>query len=415
MKPNWRTIPRGFRAYFTSGLNELQGAIRSMIGAANAMDLGADGWIEVPYGRHSHPVGIQVLDRAAAESMQRQFNGLLSRLTRGRPVYIGHPDAEPWGVSRAERQEAANEIARRWPDQKAYGWIKEVIATDTALRMRIVLNEAGKALWDQTSYGYFSPHWGMEALPGASNQFRPVELRSIGMTNDPNIAGCLFGAPNTKAIPEQTKHQAMEDNEILALARTLGVTHPENMTPAQRTAAINSAAIALSGQVTSLNTQVTTLTGERDAAKTQLTAVNTQLTALRDTQIDTALTAAINEKRITEADKETWKGILTGNLEAGLKGLAALKPATDNPLPGSKGATTAANEKQTNQVAGLGARRGGQPDTGKSEVIAAINERRAKLVKEGLGYNDAHKRAEAEIRKEHPAWFEDDSSTATAA
>ena len=73
----------------------------------------------VPYGDFPHREGLQKFDRAAADEMVANHNGLLKKLVswaRGDkatyPVYVGHPDLP----------------GSKDTDKRAYGWIENMRA-----------------------------------------------------------------------------------------------------------------------------------------------------------------------------------------------------------------------------------------------------------------------------------------------
>jgi len=87
------------------------------IAASNEFQLEQGDTLFVPFGDYPFhaPDGrtvIQRFDANSGKSIEAQFNSLLPRR---RPVYEGHPDVEG--------------METRWPDKKAYGWIKSAQQT----------------------------------------------------------------------------------------------------------------------------------------------------------------------------------------------------------------------------------------------------------------------------------------------
>ena len=133
-------------------------------------------WIEVPFGNHDHREGMQVLDRESADAILASFQSeaeTKGRRFAGLPVYVGHPDHA--------------QFAGTYKDKSAKAWIKEIAVTGNALRMRTQWNAAGRSLVENEEYKYFSPTWGVAPIAGRSAAYRPVRLKSVGLTNEPNI------------------------------------------------------------------------------------------------------------------------------------------------------------------------------------------------------------------------------------
>ena len=156
--------------------------------AFNAVELTATGQIVIPYGEQ--PVNsldtrtgarrqvVQRLDRAAAERIAANFASLLQRAKRlvfGEvPVYVGHPDVFP----------------KDFPDNRAYGWVKSINATDEGLVIDVDWNSLGRQLVQDRTYRWPSPAWDLEETSEKSSNglpiVIPIRLFSIGMTNQPN-------------------------------------------------------------------------------------------------------------------------------------------------------------------------------------------------------------------------------------
>ena len=81
-----------------SGLIGAVAAFNEVFGLGQA---GAQGdWIRIaPFGEWPNQVGLQVFDRAGADTMVSAFNTAASKaatLWRGLPIYEGHPDEPSW-------------------------------------------------------------------------------------------------------------------------------------------------------------------------------------------------------------------------------------------------------------------------------------------------------------------------------
>jgi len=278
-------------------------------------------WVEVKYGVYPNELGLQVLDRPAAEAMAKAFNSLPDRaadLFRGLPGYVGHPDDPAW--------KRANPGVRA----EAIGRIKDVQAGENALRLRVALNDEGRRLvsGDAAPYDSFSPNWGMVPITHQGRKaFRPVELFSIGLTNQPNIPGTFIGLnealpPETKTIPAMNEIKL----KLIALLAALGrpLANAASATDEQLLAAVNEATPVATALVTSANELATekgrvgTLTTQLAAANTSLqTACNetaslrTSLATERSARAEQLLVVAVNEGRITAAQKPEWLGKFT--------------------------------------------------------------------------------------------------------
>ncbi len=146
-------------------------------------------WIEVPFGNHDHREGLQVLDRESAEAIVESFREeKASKRFAGLPIYVGHPDHPAF--------------ADAYKDKSAKAWIKEIALAPGALRLRTHWNASGRHLVANEEYKYFSPTWGAIPIAGRSAAYRPVRLKSVGLTNEPNIG--VMPLTNEKETPMQT-------------------------------------------------------------------------------------------------------------------------------------------------------------------------------------------------------------------
>jgi hypothetical protein len=145
-------------------------------------------WIEIPFGNHQHKEGTQVVDKESAQAMLANFTeAAKSKRFAGLPIYVGHPDHP--------------DFSARYPDSASKGWIKELDVTPSALRLRTVWNATGAQLVADEAYKYFSPTWGVMPVPGHRGAYRPMRLKSIGLTNEPNIG--VMPLTNEKENPMQ--------------------------------------------------------------------------------------------------------------------------------------------------------------------------------------------------------------------
>lgn len=177
----------------------------SLVAASNEMRVtaaaeDAEARLFIPFGEYPVRVRdrktkrsvdvLQVFNEESAEAVVAGLKGLrgaVSRLFGRAPVYIGHPDVP--------------ELASLYNDTRSYGVVTGANVAEHDGRRGVVFevawNRLGRELIGSDAYMYHSPHWPLERV-GVLNgllRMRPVGLRSIGLTNEPNIADAeIFGA-----------------------------------------------------------------------------------------------------------------------------------------------------------------------------------------------------------------------------
>lgn len=297
---------------------------------------------------------IQRVDQEAADAMVASFNSVIDRIARGfrgLPIFAGHVDDPQW---RKENPGVTRE---------AVGRMKELQKRADGIWARRALNDEGKRLLsgDAAPYDAHSPHWGMTEI--AKNVFRPVELYSTALTNNPNLPGTAIGVNEAVAA----ENSPVMKIKLIALLAALGrpIADAANVTDDQLAAAVNDATPVAEKLVTA-NSELSGLRSQLSGLQTQLTtaanekaALATQLTAERTARADVILTTAVNEGRITAAQKPEWLAKLTAtNADfAAVSGdLAKLKKAINT---------------QSKSV-GLGQRRSVSPES--KTRVAAVNE-----------------------------------------
>lgn len=150
----------------------------------------------VDYGEFSHPFGIQVISFESAQKMAKNFNRLFQKLARrfhGVPIYIGHPDDPHFQGSSGHG------------DSRAYGWVSAIDARSNGIWINVKWSRAGRELVENAHYKFLSPRWEMEPL--GENRYSPVNLISVGLTNNPNIP--------VEAISNQLSHCASLKNDAV--------------------------------------------------------------------------------------------------------------------------------------------------------------------------------------------------------
>ncbi len=332
---------------------------------------------------------IQRIDEKSADEIVGSFNSVMDRIARGfrgLPIFVGHADDPEW--------RKANPSSRA----EAVGRIKEVQKRADGIWARRALNDDGKRLisGEAAPYDAHSPHWGMREI--AKDIFRPVELYSTALTNTPNIPGNVIGL--NEAAAENTS--AMK-TAIIAFLAALGrpVSNPSAVTDEQLATAINEATpvatqlvtasnelTTLKPQLVAVRTDLSAVQGQLTTASNEATTLRTQLQTERTARVEVLLTSAINEGRITTAQRAEWQGKLTANgvnFDVVVGDLGKLKKAINT----------------RNGVAGIGGRKGeANIDSSK---ISAINE--AVEAKKKAQPNISHTDAYLSVQKEKPELF----------
>lgn len=307
------------RRGLVAAINETTRA-RGFVSAVNASPFDpASEWITLRYGVYPNVRGLQVFDRAGAEQMVQTFNSLLDRAAdgfKGLPIYVGHPDDPEWAAANPGVPAAA------------VGRLKAMEAAPEGLRLKRALNDDGKRLLsgDAAPYDSYSPNWGMIPTTHKGRKaFQPVELYSIGLTNRPNIPRTYIGL--NEALPAETTPENLPMNKLLiALLAAIGrpIANATAVNDEQLTVAVNeaiAAAPAILGAVNELATTKTKLGTAEQSLATANTALQTatnesaglrtSLATERSARAETLVVAAINEGRVTLAQKPEWLGKFT--------------------------------------------------------------------------------------------------------
>jgi len=306
-----------------------------------------------PYGDFPHDAGKQRLTQKEAETIVANFN--VERIAQGDkfgglPFFVGHPDVPAF--------------ADRFKDTRAFGWIMGLEAASDGLYANVKWNSEGERLIKDAVFKFVSPTWYIQR--GGDGLLRPVKLKSVGLTNTPNI-------PVAPLANEQSTQTQTMPPFILKL---LGL--PENATEEQVTKAITDLQAAQS----TVAQNVIDLKAAKDALANEQTAHGASKEALkkeREARADLAIANAIAAGRITAADKDAWKGELVAN-EAKYAELDAKKPVI----------------KTQSKTQGL------KTLHSPSNLIANVQNEVKKLMKEtGESYDTAW----ARVKKEKPELF----------
>ena len=150
---------------------------------ANELNLGdpKSGAIRVPFGRWDFGAKklddgrtvffVQELTKDGAERMAAKINAGVADGEKGVPVYWGHPDVP--------------ELAHKYPDKRAKGWIKSAAVEGDALVLHVEWLEENAT----DGFGWFSPYWGGPATDlGQGRYLKHLDsLTSVALINIPNI------------------------------------------------------------------------------------------------------------------------------------------------------------------------------------------------------------------------------------
>jgi len=153
----------------------------------------------IPYGSYPHKVGLQVFQREDAETMVANHGSFLERFKRAvgmesYPVYIGHPDLP----------------GSKDADKRAYGWIDGLVAENDGMRLTVKWSEAGRELVENAHFRFYSPLWFLAKGKGG---LRPRRMKSMGLTNDPNIPVPALANEATAEPAETPLRQGYEGQE----------------------------------------------------------------------------------------------------------------------------------------------------------------------------------------------------------
>jgi hypothetical protein len=182
----------------------------------------ADG-LFVPYGEYPSEiadggrstVGIQIVDKEAAISMANEMNSFMGKVRSlgflGRPVFVGHP------------YHGNKSMRSLYGDKRSRGWVKNIEVGEDGFKLVTSYNELGKREVDDAQFGYHSPEWTLEPVPGRKNAYRPKMLKSTGLTNNPNIPMPPIQSSNEDASNEMVQTPAVMDiTKILAALTDAG-------------------------------------------------------------------------------------------------------------------------------------------------------------------------------------------------
>ncbi len=331
---------------------------------ANEKNDTKDRVIRVPYGTWDYGTKkledgrsiffTQTLDRRGAQAIAGEVSAKIAKNEKGVPVYWGHPDVP--------------ELAHKYPDKRAKGWIVKAEATDDALLLTVDwLDEK-----PTEGFGWFSPFWKGSITPtGEGRASMAVDsIQSVALINTPNIeefrlANELQDTDNPADIGHKEKEQDMDRNKLIQM---LGLK-PE-ATDEEIFAAIGK----LKTDAADASTKLEAANAETETAKKECKEAKDALANERNERCNLLLDSAIADGRISVAGRAAWAKRLTEDFAAGSVALANEKPLK--------------RESAVKELANT---------SGKSvDLVALANERMQK--NPGMSYTVAF----AAVMKEHP-------------
>ena len=337
----------------------------SLYALANEMnfDPSRSGEIRIPFG--TWDFGAKKLDDGrtvfftqklaspGAGRIAEKINSLVASGEKGVPVYWGHPDVP--------------ELAHKYPDKRAKGWIKSAKVEGDALVLSVEWLEENAT----DGFGWFSPYWTGPATNLGQGRFLKTidSIVSIALINIPNIqefrlANELQGGLNETGANAGEGEKKMDRAKLI---QALGL--PETATDEEIFAAIekNKAAAADAA------TKQAAAEAEKGQAEKDRDEAKAALANERAAHSGLLLDQAIAEGRISVAGRAAWEKRLADDFAAGRTALANEKPLK------SKSAVEAT-----------------PGEAAKVDLVALANERMAKHP--GMTYPAAF----AQVMKEHP-------------
>ena len=138
----------------------------------------------IPFGKHPHPQGIQLFDRASAEQLRANFAP--APIYKGHVDVVGHPSFNP--------------------SSPAVGWVDGIAIENDGIRLAVRWGAEGRRAIENAEFRFYSPFWDCQKVPGG---IRPVKLRSVALTNSPRIAVAAIandaGVPSPQAVQRAAK------------------------------------------------------------------------------------------------------------------------------------------------------------------------------------------------------------------
>lgn len=264
------------------------------------------GRVEIKKGSFRHVIQRWNRDGALAVANALEEDKRLG--APGIPVYFGHPDVP--------------ELAQKYPDKAAKGWVVAIVANEHAAELEIEWNGERPR---KREFAFFSP-WFFGNLAGDDGTTAVMhvnDIGSVGLTNTPRIHA--FRVPNESDLDEQpqTKEPHMDNELKTKLLEALGL--PTDSDDEAILAAVQAAAKA-AGELAEARTKAEAAEAEKTAAEKEKDETKAALANERAARISLLLDGAISEARITPAEKPRWEKLLGENFETNRIALANEAP-----------------------------------------------------------------------------------------
>jgi hypothetical protein len=318
---------------------------------SNDIAIGEDGWAMItrfgdypstalfPDGKGGvkKEKAIQRVDKAGAEQMVASFANSrrgVRKLFKGCNIYDGHPDAPG--------------IGKFYPDKEPKGVFANLEVREDGLYGQPIFTNDGFELVEKKLRRAFSGRIG-EAEPCGEDSngvpiFRPTELFSAGLTNNPHLPVHFFNSDGSLADASTHNDKNMKKT-ILKMCTALGIQFANDADDAQTEAALDKVeakVVAFANEQTAnaaktktlkekllglcakvgisfanadaitdptatlaqVEDKIVTLSSDRDSLKTQFANE-------RKERVESELGYAVQDGRITEAERAQWKNRLS--------------------------------------------------------------------------------------------------------
>ncbi len=302
------------------------------VGNAVEFSHGSDGWVQLtPYGRFAHDKGDQLFTKDDASAMVNAFDAGANVPQRalGIPWYIGHPDHIRFKDD--------------YKDKRAYGRIKKLEAREDGLWGNVRWSSDGKKLIEDQAFHGHSVNWGVVKR---GEFWRPVALKSVGFTNEPNIPVLPVTAANERTMdmkkdklakmlgldPEKATEEEIEN----ALANELAnaKSFKEKLDAAnEKLTVMSNVANEKKAVEDKLSTATVELTNERTARKTDVEAEqkkvkskDDELANERKAHVKSVLDMAIIGGCVTIAERPKFEQEFANDHGGALTKVLGLKP-----------------------------------------------------------------------------------------
>lgn len=260
----------------------------------------------------------QVVTREHGERMVAAFNALAAKQGenfRGLPIYSGHPDADP----------------TRWPDERRLGGVMGVEAREDGIYVKCAWNDLGQKNLNEGYLVYPSPAWPYDLrLKAQTGRIEPIELRSIGMTNTPRIAG----VPAWTNTDPTLNQPPTNDNDTMIktlLLKILGL--PETATDEEITKAAEAYQAKAGESATAAANAEAMAKTEKDkalAACSERDQAKADAEKFRKLAINAKTSAAVDGRKLTAAEVPAWEQKLATNFDEAAKELDGKAAALPN-------------------------------------------------------------------------------------